>query len=62
MTDPFDVLRTHVQSVALLERPNTDVDDLIAAITGASAPNIANRSERTEHSERSNVIPLRADG
>lgn len=44
MTDPFDVLRSHVRSVALLERPTTDTDELIAEITGAGEPNVAPRS------------------
>lgn len=34
MTDPFDVLRSHVRSVALLEHPDTEPDDLVARITG----------------------------
>jgi hypothetical protein len=40
MTDPFDELRTHVRAVALLERPTTTPDDLIAMVTDAnpSAP------------------------
>jgi len=46
MTDPFDVLRTHVRAVALLERPTAAPDDLVAAITDASpsAPVIPLRS------------------
>jgi len=56
MTDPIDVLRSHVQSVALLERPHTDPADLVAAITGAGAPDIANRSTGAD---RSNVVALR---
>lgn len=38
MTDPFDVLRSHVRSVALLEHPDTDPDDLVAQITGVAEP------------------------
>ena len=38
MTDPFDVLRSHVRSVALLEHPDTDPDDLVAQITGLADP------------------------
>ncbi len=60
MTDPFDVLRSHVRSVALLERPDADPDDLVDAITGAGAPNIASRSAGSDRSQRSNVVPLRS--
>jgi hypothetical protein len=38
MTDPFDVLRSHVRSVALLEHPDTEPDDLVAQITGVADP------------------------
>lgn len=38
MTDPFDVLRSHVRAVALLEHPDTEPDDLVAQITGIADP------------------------
>ncbi len=53
--DPFDVLRSHVHSVALLERPETTADDLIASITGGSS--FAGGDVRRD---RSNVIPFRS--
>lgn len=34
--DPFDVLRAHVRSVALLEPPGVDADELVASITGTT--------------------------
>jgi hypothetical protein len=40
MTDPFDLLRSHVRSVALLEHPHTDPDDLVASIIGSDPANI----------------------
>ncbi len=53
--DPIDVLRTHVRSVALLERPETTADDLIASITAGSS--FAGGDVRRDGS---NVIPFRS--
>lgn len=48
--DPFDLLRTHVRAVALLEQPRTDADELVADITGSV--------DRADRSRAAQVLPL----
>jgi hypothetical protein len=54
-SDPFEVLRSHVRAVAVLERPSTDPDDLIAGIVALEPPNGA-----LVDGSASNVVALRS--
>jgi hypothetical protein len=54
-SDPFEVLRSHVRAVAVLERPSTDPDDLIAGIVALEPPNGA-----LVDGSASNVVVLRS--
>ncbi len=60
MTDPFDVLRSHVRSVALLEHPDTDPDDLVAQVTAVAEPIADGASVIAFPHHRSPVPPSRA--
>jgi hypothetical protein len=48
--DPFDLLRAHVRTVALLEQPTIDADELVADITGSI--------DRADRSRGAQVLPL----